>query len=169
MKSPTSFPMSLRWTLYVASNPQRGPQKRIYCVNSHSSDGALWSNAHTRITCLLSDCLSHYGAVTCALAVRGSGPTCSLLFLTIRRTVAKLAQRRPGTSIWGWTWLIRCVGALVHYETLSQHLRNSLGCMRTAARTCDWLLTYLLCYLPYIFSETGWTRRQHPWASGSTS
>ena len=26
-KSPTSFPMSLRWTSYVAPNPQRGPQK----------------------------------------------------------------------------------------------------------------------------------------------
>jgi len=29
-KSPTSFPMSLRWTAYVAPNPQRGPQKRHF-------------------------------------------------------------------------------------------------------------------------------------------
>ena len=32
-KSPTSFPMSLRWTSYVAPNPpspQRGPQKRKF-------------------------------------------------------------------------------------------------------------------------------------------
>ena len=29
-KSPTSFPRSLRWTAYVAPNPQRGPQKRIF-------------------------------------------------------------------------------------------------------------------------------------------
>jgi len=27
----------------------------------HSPDGALWANAETTITCLLSDCLSHYG------------------------------------------------------------------------------------------------------------
>ena len=26
-KSPTSFPMSLRWTAYHAPNPQRGPQR----------------------------------------------------------------------------------------------------------------------------------------------
>ena len=29
-KSPTSFPMSLRWTSYVAPDPKRGPQKRKY-------------------------------------------------------------------------------------------------------------------------------------------
>ena len=29
-KSPTSFPMSLRWTAYVAPNPQRGPQRRQF-------------------------------------------------------------------------------------------------------------------------------------------
>ena len=29
-KSPTGFPMSLRWTSYVAANPQRGPQKRKF-------------------------------------------------------------------------------------------------------------------------------------------
>ena len=69
-KSPTSFPMSLRWTTYVAANPQRGLKSEFY-----SPDGALWSNADTTITCLLSDCLSHYG-VRCALALRGRGPTC---------------------------------------------------------------------------------------------
>ena len=31
-KSSTSFPMSLRWTAYVAPNPQREPQKRKKCV-----------------------------------------------------------------------------------------------------------------------------------------
>ena len=29
-KSPTSFPVSLRWTSYVAPNPQRGPQKGFF-------------------------------------------------------------------------------------------------------------------------------------------
>ena len=29
-KSPTTFPMSLRLTSYVAPNPQRGPQKRKF-------------------------------------------------------------------------------------------------------------------------------------------
>ena len=29
-KSPTSFPMSLRWTVYIAPNPQRGPQRRNF-------------------------------------------------------------------------------------------------------------------------------------------
>ena len=29
-KSPTSFPMSLRWTAYVAPNPQWGPQRRQF-------------------------------------------------------------------------------------------------------------------------------------------
>ena len=29
-KSPTSSPMSLRWTAYVAHNPQRGPHKRFF-------------------------------------------------------------------------------------------------------------------------------------------
>jgi len=28
--SPTSFPMSLRWTAYLAPNTQRGPQKRRF-------------------------------------------------------------------------------------------------------------------------------------------
>jgi len=31
-KSPMSFPMSLRWTVYVALNPQRGPQKLIFFI-----------------------------------------------------------------------------------------------------------------------------------------
>ena len=31
-KSPTSFPMSLRWTSYVAPNPQRLPQKRFFSI-----------------------------------------------------------------------------------------------------------------------------------------
>ena len=31
-KSPTSFPMSLRWASYVAPKPQRGPQKRIFSI-----------------------------------------------------------------------------------------------------------------------------------------
>ena len=29
-KSPTSFPMSLIWTAYVAPNPQSGPQRRFF-------------------------------------------------------------------------------------------------------------------------------------------
>ena len=32
-KSPTSFPMSLRWTAYIAPNPQRGPQKPIFSLH----------------------------------------------------------------------------------------------------------------------------------------
>ena len=31
-KSSTSFPMNLRWTAYVAPNPQRGPQKRFFSI-----------------------------------------------------------------------------------------------------------------------------------------
>ena len=31
-KSPTSFPVSLRWTAYVARNPQRRPQRRKFAV-----------------------------------------------------------------------------------------------------------------------------------------
>ena len=31
-KSHTSFAMSLRWTSYVAPNPQRGPQKRFFFI-----------------------------------------------------------------------------------------------------------------------------------------
>ena len=40
-KSPTSFPMSLRWTEYVAPNPQRGPQKRIFLHFQYKQIGLL--------------------------------------------------------------------------------------------------------------------------------
>jgi len=61
----------------------------------HSPDGALWSIADTTITCLLSDCLSHYG-VRCALTVHGRGPTC----LGRRRRHHLFVMRHLSTSRW---------------------------------------------------------------------
>ena len=94
-KSPTNFPMSQRWTAYVALNPairllwkfQFARWRRLMY---------LWSNAHhnympdftpafrpsvchirdPRLNGLISKCLLH---VRCALSVRSSGPSCQKL------------------------------------------------------------------------------------------
>jgi len=42
-KSPTSFPMSLRWTAYVAPNPQMGPQKRKFAMYAPTSSFPVWA------------------------------------------------------------------------------------------------------------------------------
>jgi len=65
-KSLASFPMSRRWTVYVAPNPQFG-----YCANSDLPDGATLrtcGRTHTTITCLTNTCfptvcLSHWQSV----------------------------------------------------------------------------------------------------------
>ena len=98
-KSPTSFPMSRRWTAYVAPNPR-------FPLNSVTVLWKFWfarwrrftylrSNAHQnyvpdftpafrlsvchtrdpRLNGLIAKCLLH---VRCAFAVRGSGPTCTV-------------------------------------------------------------------------------------------
>ena len=65
----------------------------------HSPDGALWSNADTTITCLLSDCLSHNG-VRCALAVRGRGPTyyVTVVLQKVSLDIVVVDYDRIGTS-----------------------------------------------------------------------
>ena len=78
-KSPMSFPMSRRWTAYVA--PKTPNSVTVHFIRQMARVLRIyWSNAHTTITCLLSDYLSHYGDVRCALAVSGSGPTCCPLW-----------------------------------------------------------------------------------------
>ena len=67
--------MSRRWTAYVAPKLPNSVTVEIV-IRQMARFTYLWSNPHTTITCLLSDCLSHYGDVRCALAVRGSGPIC---------------------------------------------------------------------------------------------
>ena len=99
-KSPTSFPVSRRWTAYVAPKPPNSVT--VHFIRQMARFTYLWSNAHTTITCLLSDCLSHYGDVRCALAVHGSGPTCqynvdyccSLLSSVCSQLMASVSTRR---------------------------------------------------------------------------
>ena len=51
-KSPTSFPMSLRWTSYVAPNPQRGPQKRFFSIFRIKKLGFSLRKSATKFLCV---------------------------------------------------------------------------------------------------------------------
>ena len=87
-----SFPMSQRWTAYVAPKPPIWLLWKLWFARWRHFT-YLWSNAHhnyvpdftpafrlslchtrdSRLNGLISKCLLH---VRCALAVHGSGPTC---------------------------------------------------------------------------------------------
>ena len=51
-QSPTSFPMSLRWTVYVAPNFQKGPQKRFFFHFPNKKLGFSRRNAATKFHCV---------------------------------------------------------------------------------------------------------------------
>ena len=53
-KSPTSFPMSLTWTSYIAPNPQRGPQMRQFC-SFRIKNGLRWKKVCCKV-CLCENC-----------------------------------------------------------------------------------------------------------------
>ena len=98
-KLPTSFPMSRRWTAYVASKPPiRLLWKFWFARWRHFT--YLWSNAHHNYVPDFTPAfrLSHYHTrdphlngliskcllpVRCALTVHGSGPTCWLCLLDV--------------------------------------------------------------------------------------
>ena len=108
-KSPTSFPMSWRWTAYVVPKPPiRLLRKFRFARWCHFM--YLWSNTHhnyvpdftpafrlsvchtgdPRLNGLISKCLLY---VRCALAVRGSGPTC-IIWCCVNGSVKR------GNAIW---------------------------------------------------------------------
>ena len=127
-----TFPMSRRWTAYVAPKPQFG-----YCGNSDSPDGAAlctcgicYKNAHhnyvsdftpafrlsvchtrgPRLNGLISKCLLH---VRCTLAVHSSGPTCfHLLRCSIRLWVDVRGHSTCLTLAWK---LCKLVVTVVNY------------------------------------------------------
>ena len=155
-KSPTSFPMSRRWTAYVAPKPPNSVTLQIF-IRQMARFTYLWSNAHTTITCLLSDCLSHYGDVRCALAVRGSGPTCFDSHCTCRSDKQNCRSLYGALCISTWKVGLRLLALLLRsstsYERDARLLIIVVVVAATICRKKRWMAGVPRCEISYEWAD----------------